>query len=351
LGFRVPLIIASPWSRGGYVNSETFDLTSTIQFLEKFLSIKTGKEIKDANISKWRRTVCGDLTSVFRYSADNEAVSLELLQKDPFMESVYSARFKKLPDDFKALNPEEISLFRKNPYDSPYMPQQEKGIRPSNGLFYQLFAEGILNKERKSINIHFESGNMVFGDKTLGSAFNVYAPGKYLQNVNGSSVFRDLRTWAFAVNPSGHVDYSWPLESFENDIYHLRVYGPNGFFREYLGSTEDPSMEIKCNYEIEGKSQIKLTGNINLVLHNTGRERLTIIITDNAYQTGSIEKSLNSSAYGSGKINVPLNLSKQFGWYDFTVSVEGSKLFMRRYAGRVDTGESGFSDPYMGRTI
>jgi phospholipase C len=110
-------------------------------------------------------------------------------------------------------------------------------------------------------------------------------------------------------------------------------------------------MEIKCNYEIEGKSQIKLTGNINLVLHNTGRERLTIIITDNAYQTGSIEKSLNSSAYGSGKINVPLNLSKQFGWYDFTVSVEGSKLFMRRYAGRVDTGESGFSDPYMGRTI
>src|SRR5690349_1357220 len=38
LGFRVPLIIASPWSRGGYVNSEVCDITSTIQFMEKFLS-------------------------------------------------------------------------------------------------------------------------------------------------------------------------------------------------------------------------------------------------------------------------------------------------------------------------
>jgi phospholipase C len=351
LGFRVPLIVASPWSRGGYVNSETYDLTSTIQFLEKFLSRKTGKEIRDDNISNWRRTVCGDLTSVFRYSANNEAVNLEFLQKDPFMESVYSARFKKLPDDFKALNPEEISLFRKNPYDSPFMPQQEKGIRRSNGLFYQLFAEGILNEERKSIGIHFESGNLVFGDKTLGSAFNVYAPGKYLQNVNGSSVFRDLRTWAFAIKPAGHVDYSWPLESFENNIYHLRAYGPNGFFREYVGSADDPPMEIKCNYEVDGNGQIKLTGNINLILHNTGQERLTFVITDNAYQTVSIKKSLNSSEDGSGKINVPINLSKQFGWYDFTVTLEESKLYMRRYAGRVDTGESGFSDPYMGRTI
>ncbi|MEJ0081266.1 MAG: alkaline phosphatase family protein [Puia sp.] len=46
LGFRVPLIVASPWSRGGYVNSEIFDLTSTIQFLEKFLTLKTGKPVK-----------------------------------------------------------------------------------------------------------------------------------------------------------------------------------------------------------------------------------------------------------------------------------------------------------------
>ncbi|HEY4967084.1 MAG TPA: phospholipase C, phosphocholine-specific, partial [Puia sp.] len=63
LGFRVPLIVASPWSRGGFVNSEVFEHTSTIQFLEIFLSQKTGKRVKDSNISEWRRTISGDLTS------------------------------------------------------------------------------------------------------------------------------------------------------------------------------------------------------------------------------------------------------------------------------------------------
>ncbi len=351
LGFRVPLIVASPWSRGGYVNSEIFDLTSTIQFLEKFLSIKTGKTVKDPNISDWRRNVCGDLTSVFRNSQNNEAVSLEFLQKDSFLESVYNAKFKKLPDDYKALNSEEIRLFRRNPYDSPYMPQQEKGIRPSNGLYYQLYADGRLNADKKSFNIRFESGSKVFGKKTLGSPFNVYAPGKYLQNVNGAVVLRDLRTWAFAVRPADHVEYSWPVESFENNIYHLRVYGPNGFFREYKGSVQDPSIDVRCNYQVLGKDQLKLTGNISLILHNIGQSGLLVSITDNAYKAGSIKKTLNSSGNSSGSIDLPIDLSKQFGWYDFTVAVEGNEIFMRRYAGRVDTGESGFSDPFMGRTI
>jgi phospholipase C len=75
------------------------------------------------------------------------------------------------------------------------------------------------------------------------------------------------------------------------------------------------------------------------------------LITDNAYKTGSIKKTLNSSTDQSGNINIPIDLSKQFEWYDFTVTVEGSKIFGRRYAGRVETGESGFSDPFMGRTI
>jgi len=351
LGFRVPLIVASPWSRGGYVNSEIFDLTSTIQFLEKYLSLKKGKPVRDSNISAWRRTICGDLTSVFRNSENNEAVSLQYLQKDPFMESVYNAKFKKLPDDFKTLNAEEIRLFRSNPYDSPYMPQQEKGIRPSNGLFYQLHAEGYLNPSKKSFDIRFESGSLVFNEKTRGSAFNVYAPGKYLQHVNGSNVLRNLRTWAFAVRPADHVEYSWPLDSFENSMYFLRVYGPNGFFREYKGSAFDPPIDVSCHYQVSGRENIKLTGNINLILRNSGRDRLTVKIIDNTYKTGSIKQTLNPALDESGNITIPIDLSKQFGWYDFTVSVEGSATFTRRYAGRVETGESGFSDPFMGRTI
>src|SRR6476620_122443 len=54
LGYRVPLVIASPWSRGGFVCSEVFDHTSSLQFLETFLSSKFKKKIEETNISKWR---------------------------------------------------------------------------------------------------------------------------------------------------------------------------------------------------------------------------------------------------------------------------------------------------------
>ncbi|PIH03993.1 hypothetical protein CS542_01670 [Pedobacter sp. IW39] len=30
--YRVPMLIASPWSKGGYVNSQVFDHTSSQQF-------------------------------------------------------------------------------------------------------------------------------------------------------------------------------------------------------------------------------------------------------------------------------------------------------------------------------
>ena len=66
MGFRVPMIIASPWSRGGWVNSQLFDHTSTLMFLERFVESKFGKTVREENISAWRRAISGDLTSVFR---------------------------------------------------------------------------------------------------------------------------------------------------------------------------------------------------------------------------------------------------------------------------------------------
>jgi phospholipase C len=60
-GFRVPCIIVSPWTAGGWVCSETFDHTSVLRFLEKF----TG--VREPNIADWRRQTFGDLTSAFRF--------------------------------------------------------------------------------------------------------------------------------------------------------------------------------------------------------------------------------------------------------------------------------------------
>jgi phospholipase C len=60
-GFRVPCILVSPWTAGGWVSSEAFDHTSVLQLLEKF----TG--VREPNISEWRRQTFGDLTSALRF--------------------------------------------------------------------------------------------------------------------------------------------------------------------------------------------------------------------------------------------------------------------------------------------
>ncbi|MGW4485338.1 alkaline phosphatase family protein [Amycolatopsis sp. NPDC004368] len=61
LGYRVPCIVVSPWTAGGWVSSETFDHTSQLRLLEHV----TG--VRETNISDWRRRTVGDLTSVFRF--------------------------------------------------------------------------------------------------------------------------------------------------------------------------------------------------------------------------------------------------------------------------------------------
>jgi phospholipase C len=63
LGFRVPMIVVSPFSRGGLVCSDVFDHTSTLRFLEA----RFGVEVP--NLSSWRRGVTGDLTSAFNFAA------------------------------------------------------------------------------------------------------------------------------------------------------------------------------------------------------------------------------------------------------------------------------------------
>src|SRR6201996_9761965 len=66
-GMRVPMLVVSPWSVGGYVNSQVFDHTSTLRFLEQRFGVV------EENISPWRRTVFGDLTSCFNFSSPNSA--------------------------------------------------------------------------------------------------------------------------------------------------------------------------------------------------------------------------------------------------------------------------------------
>lgn len=68
LGPRVPMLVISPFSRGGFVGSDVFDHTSTLRFLE------TRFDVEVPNLSAWRRETCGDLTSAFNFAAVDPSI-------------------------------------------------------------------------------------------------------------------------------------------------------------------------------------------------------------------------------------------------------------------------------------
>jgi phospholipase C len=107
-GFRVPCIIVSPWTAGGWVCSQPFDHTSVLQLVEKIT------DVTEPNITEWRRKTFGDLTAAFRFSDEKTAPP-------------------KLPDTVKHLAMairEAASLPPpKFPNASQLPPTQEKGAR------------------------------------------------------------------------------------------------------------------------------------------------------------------------------------------------------------------------------
>jgi phospholipase C len=68
LGFRVPMLVVSPFARGGFVATDVFDHTSTLRFLES----RFGAEVP--NLSAWRRANTGDLTTAFNFASVNTSI-------------------------------------------------------------------------------------------------------------------------------------------------------------------------------------------------------------------------------------------------------------------------------------
>jgi len=310
--------------------------------MEQFLQHKTGKPIKETNISAWRRTVCSDLTSVFR-PFNGEKITVPFPERNEFIETIYNAKFKKLPDEFKLLTAAEIARINADPATAEWMPRQEKGTRVANALPYELDVGGKLGADKKTFEISFGAGNKVFGKQAAGAPFNVYAPGKYLQEA--TQTMEPVRTWSYAVKAGDQLKDTWPLAAFDAAHYHLRVYGPNGFYREFAGDANDPQVEVQCSYQRSLTNSRKLTGNVELKLINHGSAAATFAINDLGYHKGELKKTVA----GRTTATLVIDLSKSQGWYDFSVKVTGSGSFEQRYAGRVETGKESISDPVMGR--
>ncbi|OJV12358.1 MAG: phospholipase C, phosphocholine-specific [Dyadobacter sp. 50-39] len=336
LGYRVPMIIASPWSRGGYVNSEIFDHTSSLQFLENFLEKKFNKKIHEENITKWHRTICGDLTSVFRPYNGEKIEKPVFLEQKPFIESIHQAQFKGAPENFKKLATSELAELNKDPKKSALFPVQEKGVRPACALPYEPFVNAQLSQSGETLQLSFKAGNQVFGTKSSGIPYRVYAMKPYRKEV--------LRSWDYSISAGDALTDDFKLADFENNAYHLRVYGPNGFYREFTGNATNPKLKVSCEYEVHSS---KPTGNVMVTIENLDSTPHTVSIADNSYKTGVKNKAF---AVG-GKASLVLDLRRSFHWYDFSVKVEGYDGYEERFAGHVETGAVTKTDPLMGGIV
>lgn len=333
LGFRVPLVIASPWSRGGFVCSEVFDHTSTLQFLENFLSHKKGQKLTESNISPWRRTVCGDLSSAFRPYQGEKIKLPEFVAKDAFFESIHKAKFKPVPSGYKALGPDEIRQINQDPLRSSHIPEQEKGVRPANALPYELYVDG--RTDSKEFTITLAAKTDAFGKQAAGAPFQVH---QILPD--------DVKIRSYTVAAGDQLSDAWPL----NAPCHLRVYGPNGFLREFKRESGNPPIEIACEYERDTRK--KFTGNVVVKLKNMDPQRAySVQLTDNAYGTKGEQKSLDKAGMKGAQQAIVMNLATSHNWYDFSVKIAGVDNFEHHYAGRVETGKIGYSDPLMGKVI
>jgi phospholipase C len=337
LGYRVPMVIASPWNRGGCVCSQVFDHTSVLQFLEHLLSRKLGRKVEEPNISRWRRTVCGDLSATFQSAADARNATLPFPPRDEFLESIHQAQFKALPSDFHPLSHEEIEQTRNSPPGSSLLPRQEPGTRPSCPLPYQLAVDGSLNRSRTQFTIRFEAGDKLFGSRSAGAPFTVYALGS-----TAKVTVRD-----YAIEAGRHLEDSWALAEFPNGQYHLRVCGPNGFFREFAGTADDAPLELRFECVRVQDEPPTLTGDVALVVTNPDPNKgVSLEVQDSAYG-----KPVQSRTVMPGQqASFTFESQKTGGWYDFTCRVkQPSGRLLSRYAGRVETGKWSTSDPAMGR--
>jgi phospholipase C len=289
LGPRVPMLVVSPWSKGGYVNSETLDHTSILQFMERRFGVK------ETNISPWRRAICGDLTSAFDFS-----------RKD--------SRPAALPqtDEYEPQDRERHPDYKPTPPADPDMPRQERGLRPTRPLKYAPHVDGSVDAAAGRFTLAFASG------AKAGAAFHV------------TSGNRTDGPWTYTTEAGKSIADTWN-SAYSSGSYDLTVHGPGGFVRYFKGSNKAAGPEVTARH----------TGDdIELTFTNKGTATARLKV-GNGYSGRATTVTVRPGA----TVCRTIDLAGSRRWYDLTVTADGDPAFLRRFAGHVENGRPGVSDP------
>lgn len=284
LGNRVPMIVVSPWTRGGWVCSETFDHTSVLRFLEKRFGVE------EPNISTWRRAICGDLTSAFDFAGKTDVEVPKI----------------RVPHGSNGKVPIAVP-------GTQTMPVQEPGTRPARALAHAWTMRHRI--ERGTSHLAFDNTG------AGGAAFMVY-----------DGLHRDAPPRRYAVTARDRIEDRWPLAT-SGDGYDRVVHGPNGYVAAFRGFPDDT-----VEAWIEGVPGVR---SVTVTLVNGGNREALCRVANAYASTAPIDVSI---APGD-RHALTLDLAASAGWYDITIRTPDAPRYLRRYAGHHEDGQPATSDP------
>ena len=304
LGIRVPAMVISPWSRGGYVCSEVFDHVSTIKFMEKRFGVM------EPNISDWRRAISGDLTSAFDFMTPNADLSqINLPSTDDYKARLAHAAAQ------PSLKIPEIQTAGGQPAIQ----------RPARPLPYALNA----NARQVKRDLFIDLANT--GSKAAVFTIHDYAP----YNVTGP--------WRYTLD-AGQSYTATHWNHREREVYDLAVHGPNGFYRHFAGRLRDDD-KLLADPVLVVASENAQKGELTLALQNTSGAAVEVsLASDPRYSQSGRTLSLPAN----GVETVRLDLSPSAHWYDLTLKISGNDHWLRRFAGHIETGRASRTDPGIG---
>jgi len=303
LGIRVPMLVVSPWSKGGWVCSQVFDHTSLIRFIERRFA-KRNADLIETNITAWRRTVCGDLSSAFNFANPN-AAPVRLPDTSMYVPTNHDRH-----PDYVPTVPVNQSL-----------PKQERGLRRARALPYELSVDGTVNLAAHAFRIDFK---------------NTGKSGVCFQVRSGHA---NEGPWTYTVEADKALANSWNLAASQGK-YDLSVFGPNGFLRQFCGvlaANAKVDLDVDVNYDVDDYA-------IVLRVKNQARASCRVTVAS-AYDDRHFVEVLPRGR----SFEKRLPLKSTCGWYDLTIKADGDASFLRRIAGHLENGCDSASDPAFGR--
>jgi phospholipase C len=285
-GTRVPMLICSPWTRGGYVDSNVYDHTSMLQFLAAW----TG--VKPANVTPWRASVTGDLTAAFDFGNPDFSIPGNI----PTLSQTW------------ALTQLTGGSTTPPAEGDQKMPAQEPGTRPHRPASSQPQADVTVDRATGQVTASLANAG------TVGVSLAVY-PDSYLP----------FLPTPFTVLPGSPRSYVWDTAPTAGK-YAFSVYGPDGFLTSFAGEVVAAGLNAGQVPVVTASLQSA----VELTLANEGHEAIVYTLTPNDYKGRTQTVTV--------KLGRPKTISwptDQYGYYDVVITANTRDGFRRRYAGRI----------------